>query len=168
MIRFGIDGFVFAKTKFVFAKTKVVLAKTKVVFAKTRSFSNLIKIKINWISVTDDQYQDTIWTGRVCHIPQMMSGTPNRSRTPGNQFFHVLSSFWPNLWFWSIFRRSGDQKKIDLTKKNQNFPKVKHMPGISSKAQPQAPRELGEIRNLAKTSFFRKKDVFREQFEFTL
>ena len=60
------------------------------------------------------------------------------------------------------------EKKIDLTKKIQNFPKVKPISGISSKAQPQAPRELGEIQNLAKNSFLRKKEFFREQFEFTL
>ena len=48
------------------------------------------------------------------------------------------------------------------------FPKVTHVADTSSKGQPQAPRELGEIQNLAKGFFFRKKKPFREQFEFTL
>ena len=48
-------------------------------------------------------------------------------------------------------------KKIRSHKKNQNSPKVTHAPGIPSKAQPQAPRELGDIQNLAKTFLFREK-----------
>ena len=60
---------------------------------------DLIKIKIIRVSATDDQYQDTIWTGHAWHIAHIMSGTPNRSRTLGNQFFYVFGSFWQNLWF---------------------------------------------------------------------
>ena len=93
-------------------------------------------------------------------MPQMMSGTPNRSRTPGNQFFYVFELVLAKSVILEHFSTIWREKKIDLTKKIQNFPKVKHISGISSKAQPQAPPELGEIRNLAKTSFFRKKRFF--------
>ena len=45
------------------------------------------------------------------------------------------------------------EKNIDLTEKFQKCPKITHVLGIPSKGQPQAPHELGDIQNLAKTFF---------------
>ena len=86
-----------------------------------------------------------------------MSGTPNRSRTPGNQNFHVFGAFWSG----SVIFDENEViwgEKFSISQKK--FPKVTHLPGIPSKGQPQAPRELGDIQNLAKGFFVLYKRPF--------